>query len=148
MTMQLRHLSAVLVAAVASGAAAQTTTPAPAKPSSRTLTLSGCVQRGDTAADPYMFVDRKNKATYRLSGADVRDYVGRPVQVVGGVVGSKRLQISGGLRPTPNVAAQAGDMDPSRAATAAASAGPGTGPPPRLEFRIKSVRPLEGACPD
>jgi hypothetical protein len=147
MTMQLRQLSAVLIAAVASGAAAQTT-PAPAKPSSRTLTLSGCVQRGDAAGDPYMLVDRKNKATYRLSGTDVRDYVGRPVQIVGGVVGSKRLQISGGLRPTPNVAAQAGDMDPSRAATAAASGGPGTGPPPVLEFRIKSVRPVEGACPD
>jgi hypothetical protein len=147
MIMQLRQLSAVLIAAVASGAAAQTT-PAPAKPSSRTLTLSGCVQRGDTAGDPYMLVDRKNKATYRLSGTDVRDYVGRPVQIVGGVVGSKRLQISGGLRPTPNVAAQAGDMDPSRAATAAASGGPGTGPPPTLEFRVKSVRPVEGGCPD
>jgi hypothetical protein len=147
MKMHLRQLSAVLIAAVASGAAAQTTT-APAKPSS-TLTLSGCVQRGDTAANQYTLVDRKNKATYRLSGTDVREYVGRRVQIVGGVVGSKRLQISGGLKPTPNVAAQAGAMDPSQAATAAAGgSGPGTGPAPTLEFRIKSIRPTEGGCPD
>lgn len=146
--MQLRDLSAVLIVGIAAAAAAQTTA-VPPKPSSRTLSLSGCVQRSDTATVQYTFVDGTNKTTYRLSGTDFRDYVGRRVQIVGGVVGSKRLQISGGLKPTPNVAAQAGAMDPSQAATAAAGASaPGTGPAPTLEFRIRSIRPAEGGCPD
>jgi hypothetical protein len=147
--MQLRHLSGLLIVAAASGAATQTTTTPPARSPSRTLTLSGCVQRSETSTDQYMLIDRKDKTTYRLSGSDVRDYVGRPVQVVGGVVASKRLQISGGLKPTPNVAAQAGAMDPSQAATAAAGgAAPGSGPVPTLEFKIKSIRPADGGCPD
>ena len=58
------------------------------------------------------------------------------------------LTIKGGLTPSPNVAAQAGAMDPARAAMAAAggAAGPGTVDLP--EFKVKSVRPVSGGCPD
>jgi hypothetical protein len=147
--MQSRCLALVLVIGAAAESGVQTTNAPAAKSPSRTLTLSGCVQRTDTAEAQYTLIDRKDGRTYRLSGTNVRDYVGRRVQVVGGVAASKRLQISGGLRPTPNVAAQAGAMDPSQAATAAAGgATPGSGPVPTIEFRIKSIRPAEGGCPE
>jgi hypothetical protein len=82
-----------------------------------------------------------------LTGTDFRDYIGRRVQIVGGVP-SRRFTIVGGLTPNPNVAAQAGDMDPSRAANAAAGGVAGPGNVQLPEFRVKSVRPVSGACPD
>jgi len=120
----------------------------PAKPAPKVLTLSGCVIRGEKTPGQYTLEDKEAGATYRLTGTDVRDYIGRRVQIVGGAPSSRRLTIVGGLTPNPNVAAQAGDMDPSRAANAAAggAAGPGTVQLP--EFRVKSVRPVSGACPD
>jgi hypothetical protein len=119
----------------------------PAKPAPKVLTLSGCVVRGETTPGQYTLEDKENGTTYRLTGTDVRDYIGRRVQIVGGSP-SRRLTIVGGLTPNANVAAQAGDMDPSRAANAGAGgvAGPGTVQLP--EFRVKSVRPVSGTCPD
>ena len=113
---------------------------APPKP----ITLSGCVQRGESAPDQYTLSESKGSQIYRLTGTDLRDYVGRRVQLTGGV--PARLRIAGGLTPSANAAAQAGAMDPARAATAAASgsAGPGTVELP--EFRVKSVRPVDGSC--
>ena len=98
--------------------------------------------------DRYTLEDKKAGAKYRLTGVNVRDYIGQRVQIVGGVVQTKRLTIKGGLTPNANVAAQAGAMDPARAAVAAAggAAGPGTVELP--EFRVKSVRPVSGGCPD
>ena len=146
--MSRHHAVTLIIACLASAAATQTAKEPAPKPPGRVLTLSGCVQRSEMGTNQYTLIDRKEKTTYRLSGTDLREYVGRRVQVVGGVVGSKRLQISGGLKPTPNVAAQAGAIDPSQAATAAAGgAAPGTGPVPTAEFRIKSIRPAEGGCP-
>ena len=106
-------------------AAAATAQP-PKKPT--TLTLSGCVQKSETPAGQFMLAD--GSSIYRLTGVDVRDYVGRRVEVVGRA--PRRLKIVGGLFPSANVAAQAGDMDPARAATAAAdaSARNGTGAAP------------------
>jgi len=120
----------------------------PANPAPEVLTLSGCVVRGEATPSQYTIEDKENGLTYRLTGTDVRDYIGRRVQVVGGVPARRRLTIVGGLTPNANVAAQAGDMDPSRAATAGAggAAGPGTVQLP--EFKVKSVRPVSGGCPD
>jgi hypothetical protein len=149
MKMHLRCLFAVVIvgAGAASSAMAQTTKARPSDPGGRGLTLSGCVARSDAGTDQFTLTDQKDKTTYRLSGVQAREYVGKRVEVIGGVVGSKKLQISGGLRPTPNVAAQAGAMDPSQAATAAAGgSGPGTGPAPTLEFKVRSIRPAEGSC--
>jgi hypothetical protein len=121
---------------------------APAKPATKTLSLSGCVVRGETTPDQYTLEDKKDGGKYRLTGVNVREYVGQRVQIAGGVVETKRLTIKGGLTPNANVAAQAGAMDPARAAMAAAGgvAGPGTVELP--EFKVKSVRPLVGGCPD
>ena len=130
-----------------SGLAAQDKTAKPDKAAPKMITLSGCVVRGETTPSEYTIEDKDAGTKYRLTGTDVRDYIGRRVQIVGGVP-SRRFTIVGGLTPNANVAAQAGDMDPARAATASAGgvAGPGTVQLP--EFRVKSVRPVSGACPD
>jgi hypothetical protein len=78
-------------------------------------------------------------------GTDVREYVGQHVEVSG--VASRRVQIVGGLYPSPNVAAQAGAIDPNQAAIAAVS-GPAAGGRPPVEFRVKSVRAIPGPCPE
>jgi hypothetical protein len=137
----------VLALVSTSGAAAQDKAARPDKSAPKIITLSGCVVRGETTPGQYTIEDKDAGTKYRLTGTDVRDYIGRRVQIVGGVP-SRRLTIVGGLTPNANVAAQAGDMDPSRAANAAAGgvAGPGTVQLP--EFRVKSVRPVSGACPD
>jgi hypothetical protein len=111
------------------------------------ITLSGCIEHGESTPGHYTLSDEKEGSTYRLTGTDFREYIGRRVQIVGGVA-SKRFTIVGGLTPNANVAAQAGAMDPARAATAAAggAAGPGTVTLP--EFKVKSVRPVSGSCPD
>ena len=119
----------------------------PPKATSKMITLSGCVERAETMPTQYTLVDAEEGTTYRLTGTDVRDYIGKKVQIVGASP-SGRLKVVGGLWPSPNVAAQAGAMDPARAATAAAggSAGPGTVSLP--EFKVKSVRPVSGSCSD
>lgn len=113
----------------------------------KTLSLSGCVVRGEKGSDPFTLED-KTEGKYRLSGINLRDYIGRPVQIAGALVETKKFVVKGGLLPNPNVAAQAGAMDPARAAVAGAGgvAGPGTVDLP--EFRVKSVRPVSGSCPD
>ena len=120
---------------------------APSKAAGKMITLSGCVERGETTPGQFTLSDKKDGSTYRLTGTDVREYIGRRVQIVGGVA-SRRFTIAGGLTPNANIAAQAGAMDPVRAATAAAggAAGPGTVALP--EFKVKSVRPVSGSCPD
>ena len=103
--------------------------------------MSGCVQKGETPAGGYTLFDGTTQ--FRLTGVDVRDYVGRRVEVSGG--DARKLKVVGGLLPSPNVAAQAGNMDPARAATASADAAAvnGTGNP---EFRVRSIKPMTGSC--
>jgi hypothetical protein len=119
----------------------------PAKPALKTLSLSGCVVRGESVPNQFTLED-KDGGRFRLTGINISDYVGRRVQIGGTIPDSKKLVIKGGLTPTPNVAAQAGAMDPARAAVASAggAAGPGTVDLP--EFKVKSVRPVSGGCPD
>jgi hypothetical protein len=119
----------------------------PAKVQTKTLSLSGCVVRSESAPNQFTLED-KDEGRFRLSGINMSDYVGRRVQIGGAVPDSKKLVIKGGLTPNANVAAQAGAMDPARAAVASAggAAGPGTVDLP--EFKVKSVRPVSGGCPD
>jgi hypothetical protein len=133
-----------VVALAAAPAAAQTKSQAKAK--TEPITLSGCVVRSDTSPSQFTLEDKKAGATYRLTGVDFRDYIGRPVVVVGS--GAKKLAIVGGLTPTPNVAAQAGAIDPSRAAVVAQTDAASTGNVEFPEFKVKSIRPSGGSCPD
>jgi hypothetical protein len=144
------HLIAILLAGAAATAGAQSTPPASNEKAPKALTLSGCVQPSDSSASQFTFEDDsqpKTAATYRLSGADVKKYSGKRVEIVGGVV-SPRLKIATGLLPSPNVAGQAGAMDPTQAVIAGSSGGAasGTGTAELPEFRVKSVKPLAGDC--
>lgn len=93
------------------------------------ITMNGCVQRDYTDAknaNAYTFVNGTDGSRYRLAGKSVSKYSGMSVQVVG-VVDTKKLKVTGGLWPSPNVAAQAGAIDPGQAAIAALPGGPTTG---------------------
>ena len=142
----MRHVAFALALAVTAApplAAQDKKADKPAK----TISLSGCVVRAENPADRFTLEDAA-EGKYRLTGINLRDYVGQRVTIAGAVVETKRLTIKGGLTPNANVAAQAGAMDPARAARAAmgGAAGPGTVNLP--EFKVKSVRPVSGGCPD
>jgi hypothetical protein len=141
-----RFLAMVVISLGASWTAAAQSAKTPVPPRGA-LTISGCVARSDMGADQFTMVDSTGKTTYRLIGGQVRQYVGKRVEVVGGVVESKKLKISGGLRPSPNVAAQAGAIDPAgAAASAAAAAAPGTAAAPTLDFKVRTIQLADGAC--
>ncbi len=112
----------------------------------KNITLSGCVERDQKTPDQFTIRDAKQHRTFRLTGFDLREYLDKPVQVDGGLV-VKGVTIKGGLTPTPNVAAQAGAMDPSRAAVAAQTQATGTGSDEEMqEFLVKAVRAMSGTC--
>jgi hypothetical protein len=119
---------------------------APAKP--KTISLSGCVVRGEIVPNQFTLTDIADGETYKLTGINMNDYVGRRVQIGGSIPDSKKLVIKGGLTPSANVAAQAGSMDPARAAMATQGGAAGPGLVDLPEFKVKSVRPVSGGCPD
>jgi hypothetical protein len=83
---------------------------------------------------------------YRLSGVSMRKYAGRRVELVGGP--PPRLTFRGGLVPSPNVAAQAGAMDPAKAAIATMPGGSesATGDVRLPEFHVSRIRSVSGSC--
>jgi len=131
-------LAVTVVLSIASAAAAQP--PAPKKPS--TITLSGCVQKSETSPNQFTLVD--DNAIYRLTGVDVREFVGRRVEVVGGP--PRKLKIVGGLKPSPNIAGQAGSIDPATAAIAIHDSAAVNGTGPEIELRVKSIKSVGGTC--
>jgi hypothetical protein len=96
------------------------------------LVLIGCVAADKANADQLTLADEKAGVTYRLNGTKLDAYTGRRVRIVGG------------LYPSANVAAQAGGIDPTKAAIAAATTETGT--PQLPEFHVKQVRQLRGSC--
>src|SRR5207244_954779 len=79
----------------------------------KALTLTGCIAAAE-GDDRMRLADRENGA-YRLNGSNLRRYLGKRVQVTGFRIG--RVDVVGGLVPSPNAAAQAGALDPAQAAT-------------------------------
>jgi hypothetical protein len=138
-------LLAALVAAAVAPALAQQSEPKKA-PQPNVITLNGCVINDPAQHNVYTLTEEHDPTIYRLTGTSVRKYVGQRVEVSG--VMSKRPVIVGGLYPTPNVAAQAGAIDPGRAAVEQMIAGSNAASRAALDFRVKSVRPVPGACPD
>ena len=130
--------------AFAQTGAPTSTSPTSANQANQTITLSGCVNRDPTGH--VTLTDADNGTTYRLTGKSLRRYVGRSVQIVGD---SRRVTIKGGLLPSANAAAQAGALDPARAAVAASPGGTetGTGVVKLPEFRVNRVQPVAGECP-
>ncbi len=115
------------------------------KDSTKIATLVGCVARGDTPN--HFTLSDPQSGKYLLSGSRLGRYVGQRVQL-SGTRDSSKLRIVGGLLPSPNVAAQAGAIDPVKAAVAAAPGGPssGTGDGELPRFRVKSVQTVGGGC--
>jgi hypothetical protein len=133
---------------VAQAAPAPAPTPAPPADLAKPVTLSGCVSREKTTPETYTFAEAGTETKYRLSGVGVKDYTDHRVEIVGAPV-ERRLSFRFGLVPSPNVAAQAGALDPADVAIASLPGGANTTtgtPPVELpEFRVTAVRPL-GAC--
>jgi|SRR6185369_14695574 len=110
------------------------------------VTLNGCVVREAANGSAYTFTDNTSGAQYRLAGKSVSKYSGMTVEVVG-IVDRRDLKVVGGLWPTPNVAAQAGNIDPGKAAVAALGGGTvGTGRVDLPTLRISRVGLTSGDC--
>jgi hypothetical protein len=146
--MRLHDLGVFVLASAVTVGAQSSSDKKPAKPvkTPTPIALPGCVQRGESAPDQYTLSESKDSQIYHLTGPDLREYVGRRVRILGAVPNSKRLRVVGGLTPSPNVAAQAGAMDPSRAVVAGATAAGSPGRVELPEFKVKSVRPVSGSC--
>lgn len=116
--------------------------PAPVEP----LKLTGCVSPTPGQGGDYTFTESAAGTKYRLTGKDIKKYAGKKVEVV--EAGPKTFAVKGGLYPSPNVAAQAGALDPVQAGIATqpgSGAAAGTGPD-LPEFRAGRVRAVTGAC--
>jgi hypothetical protein len=130
--------------------AMQTTSPpaaATTKATSPMLTLSGCVSRDAVMPGAFTFSDADTGAKYRVSGVSLRKFNGQRVEIVG-QPGERRVTVRGGLFPSPNLAGQAGAVDPAKAAIAnmPGGANTGTGSEQLPAFRVARVRPLSGSC--
>ena len=121
--------------------------PAPQKKadSNEPVTLKGCVVRDASSGSSYTFTDSTG-TKYRLAGKSVSKYSGMSVEVVG-LIDRPNLSVKGGLWPSPNVAAQAGNIDPGVAAVAALGGGTtGTGRVELPTLRITRVGLGAGEC--
>jgi hypothetical protein len=108
--------------------------PTPDKKPVKAVTLTGCLQGSDEPGTGlFTLVDAKGATTYSVSGTDVSPHVGHRVKIVGG------------LLPSPNVAAQAGAIDPVQAAIASSEHGTGSADV-HLELHVTRVQPLSGDC--
>jgi hypothetical protein len=127
------------------GAANQKDDQSKAKTAPKVLTLTGCIERG-TERDQFTLADEQN-GKYQVTGNRIGRYVGQRVEIAG-TAESPKLVVKGGLWPSPNVAGQAGDIDPTKAAMAAQPGGPasGTGDVTLPTFKVKSVKTVAGGC--
>lgn len=116
----------------------------PAEP----IKLTGCVSTKPTATGDYTFTNDADGNRYRLTGKDSRKHAGKKVELIEAPPDSKKLVVRGGLYPSPNVAGQAGDLDPVQAAIATQPGGGGAlGPNSTIpEMRASRVRVLDGTC--
>jgi hypothetical protein len=111
------------------------------------IRLNGCISRDDIRPGQFNFREEDSGNRYQLTGKNLKKFVGQRVEIVGGPPG-KGVTFKTGLWPSPNVAAQAGAMDPAKAAVARMPGGaadaPGANQLP--EFKVVRLRGVEGAC--
>jgi hypothetical protein len=106
------------------------------------VVLTGCV----ASPTPGTFtVEDEKQGRFQLTGRKLDIYIGKRVEVRGSGGG---LHITTGLYPSPNVAAQAGAIDPVQAARAAMPGSPdhnaNNAPLPKLD--VKAIKGLPGSC--
>jgi hypothetical protein len=141
-------VSALLAINPAPTSAQSSQTPARTATDPRSLvTLLGCVTAPTGKEKTFTLSEIDGGEKYALQGLDVRDFVGKRVEI-SGTHQRRRLVIRGGLYPNANMAGQAGDIDPTRAAMAAQAGPEANTPRPTPEFRVRSVRAIDGGCPD
>jgi hypothetical protein len=143
-------LAAMLVVFhTAAGAAAQApgSSSKPPANDSKEIRLNGCISRDVIRPGQFNFQDNESGFKYRLTGKDLRKFVGQRVEIVGGPPG-KGVTFRTGLWPSPNTAAQAGALDPAKAAVAnlPGGASDAAGASPLPEFKVVRLRGVEGAC--
>jgi hypothetical protein len=143
-------LGALLVVfQTAAGAAAQApgSSSKPPANDSKEMRLNGCISRDTVRPGQFNFLDNESGFKYRLTGKNLRKFVGQRVEIVGGPPGTG-ITFRTGLWPSPNTAAQAGALDPAKAAVAnlpgGAADAPGVSPLP--ELKVLRLRGVEGAC--
>ncbi|HKH71335.1 MAG TPA: hypothetical protein VKA59_08300 [Vicinamibacterales bacterium] len=138
----LAFLSCIVLVGVAGAQSAPASSPASRTP----VELVGCVSNQPGASGAFTF-DESTGSKYRLTGKSVRKYAGQMVRLVGGPQGRK-LSVSGGLWPSANVAGQAGAIDGAKESIARqpGGGGSGTGAADLPEFRVVSVRTVDGSC--
>ncbi len=114
---------------------------------SREIRLNGCIARDRIMPGQFTFLDNEGGGKYRLTGKGLKNFVGHRVEIVGGPPG-KGITFRTGLFPSPNVAAQAGALDPAQAAIAnlPGGAADANANAPLPEFRVIRLRNVEGAC--
>ena len=129
------------------GVAGAQSAPASSPTTSRSpVELVGCVSNQPGASGAFTF-DESSGSKYKLTGKSVRKYAGQMVRLVGGPQGRK-LSVSGGLWPSANAAGQAGGLDPAQESIARqpGGGGAGVGSLNLPEFRVVSVRTVDGSC--
>jgi hypothetical protein len=138
-------LAAALLGVQAVGAAQNTSSAV--KDAPKEIRLNGCISRDGIRPGQFNFLDNDNGDKYRLTGKNLKKFVGQRVEIVGGPPG-KGVTFKTGLWPSPNVAAQAGALDPAQAAVARMPGGaadaPGASPLP--EFHVVRLRGVDGGC--
>jgi hypothetical protein len=136
--MRKYFLASLVLAAAAETLAAQSaavSSPAAAPLTKKPITVIGCIQPDATRPEWFTVSDTKTGASYRLTGPNVKAYVGRNVRIVGGLV------------PSANIAAQAGAVVQTKAATAFEGANPqGTAKVEPVEVNVARVQPVTGSC--
>jgi hypothetical protein len=143
-------LAALLIAFhTAPGAAAQAAKPSSkvAANDSKEIRLNGCISRDTIRPGQFNFLDNDSGDKYRLTGKGLRKFVGHRVEIVGGPPG-KGVTFRTGLWPSPNTAAQAGALDPAKAAVAnlPGGAADAVGASPLPEIKVIKLRGVEGPC--
>jgi len=145
------HVPAILGAAllIVSGATLtaqdQSKSSAAAQSKTSNIELTGCVSVNPAAGGQYAFVDNASGGTYRLNGKNLKKYAGQRVRLVGDP-SPKRFRFKTGLWPSPNIAAQAGALDPAQESIARHSGATSTPPDATPELRDVRVHGVEGAC--
>jgi len=142
--MRVFTIAALIVFASLAPHAAQT----PAKDGKPTdlVTMSGCIAPAESKKGFTLTTSEMNEI-YSLTGMNVKEFVNQRVEVTGSSPSPKKLRIVGGLYPSANVAGQLGDMDPVKVAIATQSGPASQMPRPPIEFRVREVRVVPGACP-
>ena len=139
-------LAAVLVLQPLLAASAQTAR-TQSKESAKEIRLNGCISQDKRMPGQFNFQENESGDRYRLTGKNLKKFVGQRVEIVGGPPG-RGITFKTGLWPSPNTAAQAGAMDPAQAAVARMPGGAADahGASQLPEFHVIRLRGLEGAC--